>query len=205
MKNHKEDSRRKFDQMASDYESSSYGSLSKELYEKAVLKVGQFVHKSVLDLGCGNGIFLEKLKRYGSELYGADISPEMIKYARKRLGEDVEMKVTDSENLPWADNSFDVITCILSFHHYPDPAKSLKETKRVLKKDGRLIVGELWIPALIRIPRNWYLRSRYNKSGDVKIYSKNDWIKMLVNAGFNEIEVEKAGSFTAVITSGINK
>ncbi len=129
----------------------------------------------------------------------------MIKIAQKRLGEGVEMKVTDSENLPWADSSFDIVTCILSFHHYPDPSKSLNEITRIMKNNGHLILGELWIPGFIRILQNWYLRSRYNKSGDVKIYSKNEWIKMLGSAGFRNITIEKTGSFTAVISAMIIK
>ena len=205
MKDHREDSRRKFDKMASDYESSSYGSFSRSLYNKVTLKAGIFKHDFILDLGCGNGILLKKLKFYGAKLCGADISAEMIRYAQERLGDNAELKVTDSENLPWEDNYFDTIVCTLSFHHFPNPEKSLNEIRRVLKSKGRLIIGELAFPGLIRILRNCYLRSWFNKSGDVKIYSKNNWIKMLGNAGFKEIEIEKTGSFTALITALINK
>jgi ubiquinone/menaquinone biosynthesis C-methylase UbiE len=205
MKNYKEDSRRKFDGMASDYEKSSYGYFSRILYEEVVPKAGLFPHDSILDLGCGKGILLEKLKTYGSKLYGADISAEMIRYAQERVGEDAELKVTDSENLPWDDNSIDVIVCTLSFHHYPNPAKTLNEIKRVLKNNGYFIVGELMMPALFGIPYNYFLKSRFNKSGDVRFYSKSEWVKMLGTAGFDNIVIERKRRYSVIITAGINK
>jgi SAM-dependent methyltransferase len=86
MKNYKDDSRKTFDKVAIKYESSYFGRQARRLYDKVVIKVEQFNHEFILDLGCGKGNLLEKLKKYNSRLYGADISAEMIKYARERLG-----------------------------------------------------------------------------------------------------------------------
>src|ERR1035437_5134954 len=105
------------------------------------------------------GFFVELLKESKSKLYGADISPEMIKYAQERVGNYAELKVSDSDNLPWGDNTFDIIVCILSFHHYPTPEKSLEEMKRVLKNNGHITIAELWIPAPLRYLTNLYMKS----------------------------------------------
>jgi ubiquinone/menaquinone biosynthesis C-methylase UbiE len=86
MKNYKDDSRKTFDMVAIKYEKSCFGRQSRKLYDKVAIKVEQFKHEFILDLGCGKGNLLEKLKKYKSILYGADISPEMIKYARERWG-----------------------------------------------------------------------------------------------------------------------
>ena len=53
----------------------------------------------------------------------------MIEMAKKNLGNSAELKVGDSEYMPWKDNFFDVIVCNASFHHYPNPEKVLSEMK----------------------------------------------------------------------------
>ncbi len=205
MKNYKEDSRKTFDEMAVEYENSYFGRMSGKLYDKVALKVEHFRHEFILDLGCGTGNLLEILKKYKSKLYGADISSEMIKYARERLGNYAELKVADSESLPWEDNSFDIIVCTLSFHHYPNPGKSLNEMKRVLRKNGHIIIAEGLLPALIRDIANLLLKSKFNKTGDVRVYSKYEWLNMLRSAGFNNIDFEKVSGFFLIITARISK
>lgn len=205
MKNYKDDSRKTFDKMAIKYENSCFGRQARILYDNVALKVENFKHEFILDLGCGKGNLLEKLKKYKSKLYGADISSEMIKYARERLGNYAELKVADSESLPWEDNSFDIIVCTLSFHHYPNPGKSLNEMKRVLRRNGHIIIAEAWLPALFRNLANLFMKSKFNKTGDVKVYSKYEWLNMLRGAGFNNIIFEKVSSIFLIITAEISK
>jgi ubiquinone/menaquinone biosynthesis C-methylase UbiE len=159
MKNYKDDARKTFDKMATKYENHYYGSQSRILYKKVKFKIEKFKNEFILDLGCGKGLFLEILKEYKSHLYGADISPEMIKNAQERIANYAELKVADSENLPWVDNTFDIIVCILSFHHYPSPEKSIEEMKRVLKNNGHITIAELWLPAPLRYLTNLYMKS----------------------------------------------
>lgn len=200
VKNYKEDARRTFDEMANKYESHYYGSQSRIMYDNAALILEKYNHESILDLGCGKGLFLEKLTKYDSKLSGADISPEMIKRASEKIGNLAELKVADSENLPWEDHTFEIITCILSFHHYPDPVKSLKEMKRVSKDHGHIIIAEVWIPAPFRNLANLYMKSKFNRTGDVKVYSKNEWMKMMKDTGFINITIEKTHRFYLLIT-----
>jgi len=205
MKNYKDDARKTFDKMATKYENHYYGSQSRILYKKVKLKIEKFKNEFILDLGCGKGLFLEILKEYKSHLYGADISPEMIKNAQERIGNYVELKVADSENLPWVDNFFDIIVCILSFHHYPSPEKSIEEMKRVLKNNGHITIAELCLPALLRYLTNLYMKSKFNRTGNVKVYSKNEWLNMLENVGFININIDRTNSIYLIISAEINK
>ncbi len=205
MKNYKDDSRKTFDKVAIKYENSCFGRQARKLYDKVAIKIEHFKHGFILDLGCGNGNLLEKLKKYKSKLYGADISSEMIKYARERLGNYAELIIADSESLPWQDNSFDIIVCTLSFHHYPNPGKSLNEMKRVLRKNGHIIIAEAWLPALFRDIANLFMNTRLNKTGDVRVYSLYEWLKMLRSAGFNNINFEKVSSVFVIITAEMCK
>src|ERR1035437_5281845 len=106
MKNYKDDARKTFDKMATKYENHYYGSQSRILYKKVKLQIKKFKNEFILDIGCGTGSFLEILKEYKSRLYGADISPEMIKNTQERIANYAELRMADSENLPWADNTF---------------------------------------------------------------------------------------------------
>ena len=205
MKNYKEDARKTFDKMATKYENHYYGRLSRIIYNKVALKIKEFKNDFILDLGCGKGLFLEIIKGYKSKLYGADVSPMMIKCAQERVGNHVELKVADSDNLPWVDNSFDIIVCILSFHHYPSPEKSLDEMKRVLKNNGHITIAEMWYPEPLRYLTNLYMKSRFNRTGDVKVYSKNEWLNMLENAGFININIDKTNSIYLIISAEITK
>ncbi len=120
----------------------------------------------------------------------------MIKYARERLGMQAELKVADSENLPWGAAQFEAITCTDSFHHYPNPTKVLQDMRRVLKPNGHLIIGEPWFPQ--RFPSLLNFSFRFSRGGDVKVYSQAEWAAILQSTGFALKHWEPIG-FGAVI------
>lgn len=97
----------------------------------------------VLDVGCGTGKFALRLSRVtrGVKIHGIDFSKEMVNKARAKLkDEPVEFKVGDVEDLPYESNSFDIVTCANSFHHYPNQKKAVSEMRRVLKEGGKLMI-----------------------------------------------------------------
>ena len=110
----------------------------------------------------------------------------MIETAQKRNLKDVKFLLGDCENLPFDDNSFDVITCSHSFHHYPNPEKFFASVKRVLKPKGRLIIQDNTKRGIKRLTTNfimWPLKRLLGKLGDVKIYSRNDIERLCRNSG----------------------
>jgi len=139
--------------------------------------------ESVLDIGCGGGQLLGLiLGQREFEAAGLDISAEMIELARRRLGRSVDLRTGDAEQLPWERNSFDLITCTFSFHHYPQPAKALAEMRRVIRPGGRLILGEPNLPVPLRQLFNLLLP--LSPSGDVRFYGRQELDKMLSQKGF---------------------
>ncbi len=102
----------------------------------------------ILDAGCGNGLLAEYLPH--QDLWGVDISPEMIKHAEKRLQ---DARVGDVEALPYEDNFFDSIFARSILHHLIDPKKGLAELTRVLKPGGRIIFMDTRDSLLSRLPR----------------------------------------------------
>lgn len=99
----------------------------------------------MLDIGCGTGAFTRRvLKEHReAEVWGVDFSSKMIEAGRKRsdrLESRIRYVQADSESLPLADDTFDVVSCSNSFHHYPNQSAAVREMYRVLRPGGRLII-----------------------------------------------------------------
>lgn len=94
----------------------------------------------VLDLGCGDGVVAQYLeKNIGVKVIGADFSQEALKIAQSK---GVETKLINAEeNLPFKDESFDVVFWGDNIEHLFNPMDVAKEIKRVLKKGGKLILS----------------------------------------------------------------
>ena len=137
-----------FDKWALDYDESIlqhlvFRSAHNMLYHEIVSYKNGMGAIRILDVGCGTGEFVQKLARLmpASEIHGLDLSRTMIDKARgKTRYPNLRFDEGDVEKLPYEDNSFDVITCSHSFHHYPDKEEAVREMYRVLKTGGRLMI-----------------------------------------------------------------
>lgn len=99
-----------------------------------------------LDVGCGTGSWVAMLRAspLPARIVGLDYSPEMCRRAHQKAhgiaADDLAFVNADSEFLPFADGSFDLITCTHSFHHYPRQAAVVRDMYRVLRPGGRLML-----------------------------------------------------------------
>ena len=103
----------------------------------------------LLDVACGGGVFLRRYARHVGLVAGIDRSDIQLKIAnrvlRERLKEGTaELVKGDAEYLPWEDDRFSVITCILGLEFFTNPQAALAEMWRVLRPGGRL-VATFWI------------------------------------------------------------
>jgi len=107
----------------------------------------------VLDAGCGSGRMLEDLVAYG-HVQGVELDPDAAAYAAARgCG---EVKIGTLEQLPWAADTFDLITCLDVLEHVPDDHLALTELRRVAKPGGWLLATVPAYPAL------WSLHDKAN-------------------------------------------
>jgi ubiquinone/menaquinone biosynthesis C-methylase UbiE len=93
----------------------------------------------VLDVACGSGTAALVAERRYCEVAGIDYVPELIERAKLRAdanGQEVEFKVGDAQNLPFADDSFDVVISVYGVQFAPDHEKAAKEMLRVCKPGG---------------------------------------------------------------------
>ncbi|MBU3090749.1 class I SAM-dependent methyltransferase [Clostridium sp. CF011] len=200
----KENSKINFNKQAESYDKSANGKFVAPMYNEIINRIMLIKPKKLLDVGCGTGNVLMKLVENSNiELYGLDISEKMIDMAKKNLGNSADLKVSDSECMPWKNNTFDVIVCNASFHHYPNPDKTLLEMKRILKSNGTLIIGDPTAPVVIRQVLNLYYKR--SDTGDYKIYSKKEIEDLLIKTGFKPFNFKKINYKTFAINANIKK
>src|SRR5689334_12326628 len=111
-------------------------------YEIALEWTGLEPGWRVLDIGCGAGAFLRLVADGGAEPHGIDASETLIAFARERLP-GADLQVGEMEELPWADDCFDLVTGFNSFFFADDMVAALREAGRV-GKAGATVVIQVW-------------------------------------------------------------
>ena len=99
--------------------------------------------KKILEVGCGIGLDAIQFARSGNDMYLIDLSINSVKIALGRFqneGYCAVPSIADAENLPFFDNSFDIVYSYGVLHHSPNTEKSIVELYRVLKPGGQAIV-----------------------------------------------------------------
>lgn len=102
----------------------------------------------VLDVACGLGGQLALLRERSGEAWGLDASMPLLRYCRRRFapeggppGGGPPLVVATAEALPFRDGTFDRIVCQGSLDHFARPREFMRELARVLRPDGRAVVG----------------------------------------------------------------
>jgi ubiquinone/menaquinone biosynthesis C-methylase UbiE len=102
----------------------------------------------VLDVACGSGNATIPAAEAGAETTGLDITPELIEAGKRNAAEagvEIEWIEGDAMDLPFEDETFDVVLSVFGCMFAPDHAKTAQELARVLKRGGRLVVAA-WRP-----------------------------------------------------------
>jgi demethylmenaquinone methyltransferase / 2-methoxy-6-polyprenyl-1,4-benzoquinol methylase len=121
--------------------------------KKAINLLKSHHPKLLLDVATGTGDFaIQALTLNPDKIIGVDISEGMLSMGRKKMevkGYDskIELKSGDSENLPFADNTFDAVTVGFGVRNFENVEKGLTEICRVLKPNGRIVVLEFSKPS----------------------------------------------------------
>ncbi len=97
--------------------------------------------KKVLDIACGTGYGLGFLKNTAKSVTGVDVDIEAARQAKGECDSKASVLLGDGTNLPFADESFEVVTSFETLEHLHQRSLFLSELKRVLKKDGTLVLS----------------------------------------------------------------
>jgi SAM-dependent methyltransferase len=149
-----------------------------------------------LDLGCSAGLYARGLEaKLGGtgNVIGIDISPSMLGEAArraKRSGVSTSFARADAENLPFASGVFAGAVCGGSLNEFGDPARTLRERRRVLAPNGRVaIMGIL----KAKTPRGRHLQ-RFLSTGGVRFFEPKEVTSLLDHAGFEPDHLEIHGA-----------
>lgn len=112
------------------------------MYRKVLDQLKLNDSHSLLDAGCGSGLFSNLAIAAGAEVIGVDAAPGLLEVAKRRNPQNNFLE-EELEALPFAENSFHVVTGFNSFQYAGNFEKALKEAVRVLKPGGRLVIG-IW-------------------------------------------------------------
>lgn len=151
----------------------------------------------LLDVGCGTGRTLHQIARThpAMRLHGADMSPNYIRHARKRL-EDVSeltLAVENGESLPWADGTFDIATSTYMFHELPRNARRnvVREMFRVVRPGGLVVLEDsaqlAESPALEGVLQGFPQEFHEPFYAD---YLEDDLAAVLADVGFTQVTTE---------------
>jgi len=133
-------------------------------------------YENILEAGCGSGIFFPELIQHCKKLYGLEIfnkaNKEKVKEMMKKENIDAELITGSILEIPFKENFFDAIVCISTLEHL-EPERlegAISEMKRVVKKDGLIILGfpsgrkimQLYCMLITRNPHFDFHRSNHN-------------------------------------------
>ena len=155
----------------------------------------------ILDAGCGDGINLFGLNKITSSnkwdaiIYGVDYNPLRLERASKfPFVEEINQSPLD--NLPYADEWFDVVLCNQVLEHISEDKNVLLEFKRVIRPGGLLILGVPNEGCALAWFRNHIIQRSILKSTDhVNFYTEKSISKVLTVSGFSILSIEKSGFF----------
>lgn len=176
-------------------------------YPDVLAEVMKESFSDLLDAGCGTGAMLAMFRKDcpDKNYTGIDLSEKMIETAKKKELDGVCFVAGDCEELPFAENHFDVVTCSTSFHHYPNPDKFFQSLHRVLRPGGRLILRDMaaksrvtmWLINHIEIP----IINKVLRKGDVHVYTKEDILRLCDISGMKleSYEVRKGFRLHCVV------
>ena len=114
---------------------------SRELFEAVLEETGVKSGTDLLDVGCGSGLACELAADRGARVSGLDASPGLLEIARERVPEG-DFRVGDMLALPWADDTFDVVTFFNSIF-FTEQEAALREAGRVARPGGE-VAAVVW-------------------------------------------------------------
>jgi ubiquinone/menaquinone biosynthesis C-methylase UbiE/glutathione S-transferase len=182
-----------FDAQAGNYGKSHILADTADL-EKPITELKLRPNTPALDVATGNGHSAILLAKKGFVVTASDISTGMLEQARKlavQEGVTIDFKEHTAEKLPYPDNTFGLITCRVAAHHFSSPEQFVRESARVLKMYGYIVIIDTTVPDDHVEAANWIdTLERLRDPSHVKYVTPNSWKKWCADCGLTVTKVE---------------
>ncbi|MHA2250098.1 MAG: class I SAM-dependent methyltransferase [Candidatus Kariarchaeaceae archaeon] len=168
---------------------------NKEDLEFACAFINPQAHWSVLDIATGTGHLAFSLAPFVKHVEGGDITPNMLKQAEKVAKErdilNFTIKELDVHDIPYDNESFDLVTSRIAPHHFHNIKKAISEMVRVLKKDGFLFIQDTISPEDNEAEDFINHIEKLRDPSHVRTQSVSGWKRLLENNNCEVLKVEK--------------
>ena len=140
---------------------------------------------SLLDVGCGEGVLTQQWAgRIDGRVVGIDLDdPQLHAEWASRRAPNLEYRVMKAENLPFADDEFEVASAIEVLEHVPDPEHTLAEMARVASRWLLVSVPREPLWRALNMARGAYLKDLGNTPGHLNHWSKRGFVQLLSRYG----------------------
>jgi SAM-dependent methyltransferase len=190
------DVRAQFGRTAAAYVSSATHASGEDL-ERLIALAAPHGRERALDLGCGVGHTLRRIAPLVHFAVGADATLEMMQAGRASVvtAANAAFAQTDASVLPFADATFDLVTCRLAAHHFHDAASAFREVARVLRPAGRFVLVDNYAPADPALDTFINELETLRDASHVRNHTVDGWRRLLEDAGL------RAGIDSDVLTT----
>ncbi|MGF1599378.1 MAG: class I SAM-dependent methyltransferase [Acidimicrobiales bacterium] len=149
-------------------------------------------HWHALDVATAAGHTAFALAPHVATVVASDVTPEMLAIAGAGAAErglgNVSFEPADAEDLPFADDRFDVVTCRIAAHHFPRPDRFVAEVARVLRPGGRFGLVDNMVDTAASTFVNRLERRR--DPSHVRALALEEWLELLTGAGLRPVARE---------------
>ena len=183
----KKDVQQQFGKSAESYVSSRIHKDGKDL--QRLIDMAELTGKEeLLDVATGGGHTANAFAPLVKRVTAVDLTQEMLTAAEKFVkgngNQNVEFIKGDAEDLPFSNDSFDVVTCRIAPHHFPNINEFIKEVFRVLKKGGQFLLDDNVVPEDDQYDQFYNKVEKWRDYSHFRAWKKSEWIRMLEFAGF---------------------
>ncbi|MEH7177764.1 class I SAM-dependent methyltransferase [Neobacillus vireti] len=187
----KKEVQQQFGKNAASYVSSPIHKDGKDLVkmvEMADLK-GQEV---MLDIATGGGHTANAFASLVKKVTAVDLTEKMLIEAEKFIKgnghKNVEFVHGDAEQLPFAYDAFDIVTCRIAPHHFPNVDLFIKEVHRVLKPKGQFLLDDNVVPETQEFDQFYNSIEKMRDYSHFRAWKKSEWIQKLEDSGLEVFE-----------------
>lgn len=190
---HKERVRDQFGSTAENYVTSVGHSSGADLDRLVQLADGQPTDEA-LDIATGGGHTALAISRTVGHVVSSDLTPRMLDAARKHIEgkgvTNVSFELADAEQLPFAEASFNIVTCRIAPHHFGDAQAFCNEVSRVLRPGGRFVLMDSISPEDAELDAFINELEWRRDTTHVRSYSLAEWQAFIEQAGLHVQEIE---------------
>jgi ubiquinone/menaquinone biosynthesis C-methylase UbiE len=148
-----------------------------------------------LDVATGGGHTALKFAPYVKHMTSSDLTPQMLEEARVFItGQgiaNVDFKLADAEDLPFDNAAFDLVTCRIAPHHFPNVQRFIDEAARVLKPGGLLLVQDQVSPEDYDAARYVDAFEKLRDPSHYRVYGETEWVNLFQSAGLTVEHTEQ--------------